>query len=378
MRSTKTVNGEKTRYVYDNGNIIGEIFGDTINEYARGTEIIGMWNNKGDRYYYEQNSHGDVLAIADEFGEIKKSYTYDAYGKEQLFSITPQGENTLALVWKAETERIYNPFRYCGEYADSETGMIYLRNRYYDPSVGRFITEDPAKDGLNWYVYCSGNPVMHVDPTGLYLTDEDKKYGEGTKIYTSLAILDEAERAFPEYYSAISELENEMRWIGNEWGSDKIEQRVSGLLKLKQAQSLSTVEQVLAAAYVKQAGVMQQSRIRADRLTQKIYNQAGVGTDVANSFKHIYWSAYATQKIGEKYTKLFTNAHEFGWYKQNVNDPEAMKMDLHNNQRGRILGKRKTQKSLKNIILNDIAIGNAAIIVNGKSVYTEPVFRERI
>lgn len=55
-----------------------------------------------------------------------------------------------------------------------------------------------------------------------------------------------------------------------------------------------------------------------------------------------------------------------------------MKMDLHNNQRGRILGKIKTQKSLKNMILNDIAIGNAAIIVNGKSVYTEPVFREGI
>ena len=174
LRSTKTVNGEKTRYVYDNGNIIGEIFGDTINEYARGTEIIGMRNNKGDRYYYEQNSHGDVLAIADEFGEIKKSYTYDAYGKEQLFNITPQGENTLTLVWKAETERIYNPFRYCGEYADSETGMIYLRNRYYDPNIGRFITEDPAEDGLNWYVYCGGNPIMYVDPSGLREMADDK------------------------------------------------------------------------------------------------------------------------------------------------------------------------------------------------------------
>ena len=116
-----------------------------------------------------------MLAIADEFGEIKKNYTYDAYGKEQLFSITPQGENTLALVWKAETERIYNPFRYCGEYADSETGMIYLRNRYYDPDSGRFITEDPAKDGLNWYVYCGGNPVNRIDPTGLVSKDAASK-----------------------------------------------------------------------------------------------------------------------------------------------------------------------------------------------------------
>ena len=112
------------------------------------------------------NSHGDVSAIADEFGEIKKNYTYDAYGKEQLFSITPQGENTLALVWKAETERIYNPFRYCGEYTDSESGLVYLRARMYDPNIGRFITEDPAEDGLNWYVYCGGNPINRIDPTG--------------------------------------------------------------------------------------------------------------------------------------------------------------------------------------------------------------------
>ena len=44
--------------------------------------------------------------------------------------------------------------------------MIYLRGRYYDPELRRFITEDPAKDGLNWYAYCGNNPVMRVDPTG--------------------------------------------------------------------------------------------------------------------------------------------------------------------------------------------------------------------
>ena len=43
----------------------------------------------------------------------------------------------------------------------------YLRNRYYSPTIGRFITEDPIKDGLNWYAYCGNNPVMFVDPWGL-------------------------------------------------------------------------------------------------------------------------------------------------------------------------------------------------------------------
>ena len=37
----------------------------------------------------------------------------------------------------------YNPMKYCGEYYDEETGFIYLRARYYDPSIGRFISKDP-------------------------------------------------------------------------------------------------------------------------------------------------------------------------------------------------------------------------------------------
>lgn len=59
-----------------------------------------------------------------------------------------------------------NPFRYCGEYYDAETGLIYLRARYYDTDIGRFISEDPIRDGLNWYVYCGNNPVNRIDPNG--------------------------------------------------------------------------------------------------------------------------------------------------------------------------------------------------------------------
>ena len=58
-------------------------------------------------------------------------------------------------------------FRYCGEYYDSEIEQIYLRARYYDPSLGRFTQSDPAMSGANWYVYCSNNPILSVDPSGL-------------------------------------------------------------------------------------------------------------------------------------------------------------------------------------------------------------------
>ena len=172
MRESKTVNGVKTRYVYDGDNISGEITEDRIINYYRGTELIGYTTNAGDMYYYRQNSHGDVTALVNEFGEEIRTYSYNAYGKENGFVLNPMGDRTILFQWKAETENYYNPFRYCGEYYDDETGLIYLRNRYYDNSIGRFITEDPVRDGLNWYAYCNGNPVMYVDLWGLYLTEE--------------------------------------------------------------------------------------------------------------------------------------------------------------------------------------------------------------
>ena len=45
--------------------------------------------------------------------------------------------------------------------------MVDIPKKYYDSSTGRFITEDPAQDGLNWYSYCAGDPVNAVDPWGL-------------------------------------------------------------------------------------------------------------------------------------------------------------------------------------------------------------------
>ena len=70
-------------------------------------------------------------------------------------------------------EDLYNPFTYCGEYFlneecfDDELGWIYLRSRFYEPNSGRFITEDPARYGMNWYAYCGNNPIMFKDPFGM-------------------------------------------------------------------------------------------------------------------------------------------------------------------------------------------------------------------
>ena len=94
---------------------------------------------------------GDVIQLLGFDGVVDKTYDYDAYGNEYARDLGDE-----------------NPFRYCGEYYDTETGFIYLRARYYDPMVGRFTSVDPIKDGLNWYSYCAANPVLYADKNGLF------------------------------------------------------------------------------------------------------------------------------------------------------------------------------------------------------------------
>jgi len=68
-----------------------------------------------------------------------------------------------------------------GVYYDEESGLYYLRARYYDPNVRRFISEDPVEDGGNWYVYAGNNPVMFIDPWGFRATlTGEKKYWQIT------------------------------------------------------------------------------------------------------------------------------------------------------------------------------------------------------
>ncbi len=112
---------------------------------------IAMTTQNNEDIFYIKNGHGDVIATTYEDGSFTGHYhSYDAFGNEL-----------------SENQYSTDTFRYAGEYFDTETDLIYLRNRYYNSSNGRFITEDPIKDGLNWYVYCGGNPVMFADPVGL-------------------------------------------------------------------------------------------------------------------------------------------------------------------------------------------------------------------
>ena len=106
-------------------------------------------------YYYVTNLQGDVTNILDASGNVVASYTYNAWGKV----LTATG--SMASI---------NPIRYRGYYFDTETGLYYLKSRYYDPELARFINADSQistyASGLNLFSYCFNNPVNRVDQTG--------------------------------------------------------------------------------------------------------------------------------------------------------------------------------------------------------------------
>ena len=160
LRHTKKINGNITGFIWSGNQLISETNGsfEPVNIYAYGLSRIK--NNSG--IYYNYNAHGDVVSLSNTNGNITKSYIYDAFGTE----INPDKNDT-------------NPWRYCGEYYDKETNNIYLRARYYNPKTGRFMTEDPIRAGQNWYMYCDGNPVMFIDPSGKITEEEQKMFEDG-------------------------------------------------------------------------------------------------------------------------------------------------------------------------------------------------------
>ena len=158
LRTGKTVNGEKTVYVWDGDQVVMELSkgGAVQKRYIRGNDLV--YADKGEnteKTYYVTDMHGNVVQLLDESGNVTKTYEYDSFGNE----VKPEKKDE-------------NPYRYCGEYYDKETEEVYLRARYYQPSVGRFITRDTYTGesdeplSLHLYTYCYNNPVDYLDDSG--------------------------------------------------------------------------------------------------------------------------------------------------------------------------------------------------------------------
>ncbi len=198
-RVSKTVNRVKTEFIYNGDILAGQITGDDkiVFMYDNNSNIFGFIYNDTE-YYYIKNAQNDVIAIADENGNVLVNYTYDPWGKVisitdkdgNEFSQEPTGDETATTVADEsiaepatvdETTKdvdtatkiaFINPIRYRSYYYDSETEWYYLKTRYYSSDMCRFINADGIiganKDILayNFFAYCSNDPINHSDTTG--------------------------------------------------------------------------------------------------------------------------------------------------------------------------------------------------------------------
>ena len=150
LRHEMRENGKLLRFVYQNGELLYEKGGDKETascHLGAGIEAV----RRGQRtYYYHPDEQLSTALITDETGTIKNQYRYDAFGAGLEAS-----------------EELPNRIRYTGQQYDEVTEQYYLRARYYNPILGRFLQEDVCQgDGLNLYAYCRNNPVVYWDPSG--------------------------------------------------------------------------------------------------------------------------------------------------------------------------------------------------------------------
>jgi RHS repeat-associated protein len=145
-----------TNYLYDGTDVIEEISnsGGVLARYTQSDatdQPMAMFRGT-DMSYPHADGLGTITSLTNTSATTVATYAYDSFGN-----------------LSSSTGSLVNPFRYTGRDFDAETGLHYYRARYYDPQIGRFVSEDPIGfgGGLNFYPYVHGNPVLFIDPTGL-------------------------------------------------------------------------------------------------------------------------------------------------------------------------------------------------------------------
>jgi RHS repeat-associated protein len=154
-RIQKSSSSGTTNYVYDGANILEEVDANRA-LLTRYTQSLGVDEplailKSGTTSYYEADGLGTVTSLTNTAGVLAKTYSYDSFGKVLGSSGT-----------------VSNPYGFTGRESDSETGLMYYRARYYDPQIGRFLSEDPfrANAGKNLYPYVASDPINLIDSTG--------------------------------------------------------------------------------------------------------------------------------------------------------------------------------------------------------------------
>ena len=165
IRTSKKVNGTTTEYLTAGGSVLSEKKNGVWQHYLYdGSGQLMAIRYKGADYYYIRDGLMTISGLVDANGVAVVNYRYDSWGI--LTGITGSMAGTLGKD---------NPYRFKGYYYDEETGMYYLKSRYYQPEICRFISADEpeltritpmALTDKNLYAYCDNNPIVRRDMDG--------------------------------------------------------------------------------------------------------------------------------------------------------------------------------------------------------------------
>ena len=186
VQKTATSTGT-TKYIMHGRNLVHLIRGDENLHFfydAQNKPAIAIYN--GTAYAYLYNQQDDVVGMVDSEGQLVVKYQYDAWGQP----ISTGG----AL---AETLGALNPFRYRGYIYDEETGLYYLRSRYYNPKLSRFINADDVEalgadgdiNGYQLFNYCMNDPVNRRDEAGSWSLPNWAKVAIGAALIVGAAVV---------------------------------------------------------------------------------------------------------------------------------------------------------------------------------------------
>jgi RHS repeat-associated protein len=162
---TRRVGPDGTRnYYYDGIKPIWETdaAGTMTAQYDRDIfgNLLSRREASGARRYYHFDGLGSTTALTNESGAATPTLLYDAWGNQRAATGSDQGR-----------------YRFTGAELDQATGLYHMGARFYDPTIGRWLSEDPVQDtynpaALNFYAYVLNNPINWVDPTGLQTCDQ--------------------------------------------------------------------------------------------------------------------------------------------------------------------------------------------------------------
>ncbi|MEM7204197.1 MAG: RHS repeat-associated core domain-containing protein [Planctomycetota bacterium] len=151
---SRTASSVTTHFVYDGFRLIAEVDSQGANvaryHYGRHLDEVVAMDREGQRYFFHHDRRGSVRAVSGPGGQLIESMDYDAFG-------APAAGSSIA-----------NPFLFGARYFDPQGRLYYLRARFYDPRIGRFLSPDPGGfvDGSNMYVFVGNNPINLRDPDG--------------------------------------------------------------------------------------------------------------------------------------------------------------------------------------------------------------------